>query len=133
MICSKCKQDKSEDAFAWRNKDSGKRASECKECHRIIRRNNYEQNRERDIAGSKERLNSTRQWYQEYKSTLKCEKCGMDHPAVLDFHHKNAKEKDRSIAQGVGTFGWSIGRIQKEISKCVVLCANCHRIEHWQG
>jgi hypothetical protein len=29
---------------------------------------------------------------------------------------------------GVG-YGWKT--IMKEIDKCVALCSNCHRIEHW--
>jgi len=27
--------------------------------------------------------------------------------------------------------GYSLKRIALEIAKCIVLCANCHRIVHW--
>jgi len=27
--------------------------------------------------------------------------------------------------------GYAWERIQKEIEKCIPLCCNCHRLEHW--
>jgi hypothetical protein len=59
----------------------------------------------------------------------KCIRCGNADQRVLDFHHLHDKDK------GVATLrvaGYSKARILKEISKCVVLCANCHRIQHWE-
>lgn len=56
-----------------------------------------------------------------------CSSCGGIFPsAVYDFHHTGAKDADPSalIANG------SIERIAKELERCVLLCANCHRIEH---
>jgi hypothetical protein len=68
-------------------------------------------------------------WFESYKKTLACEVCGIKNPTVLDFHHKNYKKKEFSV----GNFQHitqSIVRLKKEIEKCKVLCANCHRIEH---
>lgn len=57
----------------------------------------------------------------------KCKNCGgIFHPSVYDFHHKYSK--DESIAYLLDNA--SIYRIAKEIIKCELICANCHRIEH---
>ena len=59
-----------------------------------------------------------------------CKDCGETNSIVLDFHHRNANEKSFSLT---GSFCYSRSRdaILKEIKKCDVLCANCHRIrEH---
>jgi hypothetical protein len=66
-------------------------------------------------------------WFAEYKQTLACSQCGENHPACLDFHHKDEKEKDFILAI-YRYFGKK--RILEEIGKCMVLCANCHRKFH---
>ena len=56
-----------------------------------------------------------------------CQTCGGVFPsAAYDFHHVGEKDADPSalIANN------SVERIAQEIEKCVLLCANCHRIEH---
>jgi len=58
----------------------------------------------------------------------KCEKCGWHgNQAALQFHHKNSKEKDFIIGN-VANKSWD--SIKKEMQKCLLLCANCHAIEH---
>lgn len=87
-----------------------------------------------NYAKRREKLNARRRELKKdwdvYKNTLKCSKCGFDHPAALDFHHENPKEKTGSVNKFV-----SNGQFRKayeEILKCVVLCANCHRIHHYE-
>ena len=58
-----------------------------------------------------------------------CERCGLTSPyySVFDFHHRNPEEKEADP----GTLlhrSWET--VFKEISKCMLLCANCHRIVH---
>lgn len=57
----------------------------------------------------------------------KCMLCGGVYPAgVYDFHHVFDKLELPS-----NLFKWtSAEKIALEISKCALLCANCHRIEH---
>lgn len=55
----------------------------------------------------------------------KCQKCGNLNPIVLEFHHI----KDKLFK--IGDFWkrrWSV--IEPEVRKCVLLCSNCHKIEH---
>lgn len=72
-------------------------------------------------------------WYIKYKSTLKCEKCGEDHVACLQFHHKDPHKKDGNLSEGLRRQGWSKERFLKEVEKCIVLCANCHMKHHWEN
>ena len=58
-----------------------------------------------------------------------CMKCGgVFHPAVMDFHHRDPKQKD--IMPGASLRRWSEERYIKEIDKCDLLCSNCHRTLH---
>lgn len=60
----------------------------------------------------------------------KCNRCGFDqHPAALEFHHKDEKLKSFMIGE-VANKSWN--SIVKEVEKCELLCSNCHRIEHSQ-
>ena len=67
----------------------------------------------------------------EYKGG-KCQKCGYNEcPAALDFHHRNPEEKDFAICKKSGCRKIN-DRIKKELDKCDLLCANCHRKEHFE-
>lgn len=70
-----------------------------------------------------------RERFLELKSTLKCNRCGENDIACLDFHHTDKDDKDFSISAVVKDYSWD--RILEEIEKCEVLCANCHRKEHF--
>jgi len=69
------------------------------------------------------------EWFQKYKSTLKCEICGESDPIVLDFHHNDPAEKKYLVSNMVRD-GNSLDTIKNEIAKCIVLCCNCHRKIH---
>ena len=91
----------------------------------------YRNNRERfQELVKQDRLRRAKALF-ELKKKLKCVKCGYDkHPAALDFHHKNPKKKEAQIAQMAITGSWA--KMLEEIKKCIVLCSNCHRIEHYK-
>ena len=62
-----------------------------------------------------------------------CEKCGLiydgTNACVFDLHHINPDEKDFNV--NVGTFNnRSIESVIEESKKCLLLCSNCHRLEH---
>ena len=71
-----------------------------------------------------------REWFIELKSQLHCSRCSENHPAALDFHHPDPTEKEIKISQAIAQ-GTSRVKILREIEKCLVLCANCHRKEHY--
>jgi hypothetical protein len=68
---------------------------------------------------------------QQQKVGLSCQRCGNSDTRVLDFHHLDKGNKEIGISF-IHTKGWSNERILQEIAKCEVLCANCHRILHWE-
>tara|TARA_B100001778_G_scaffold83127_1_gene67448 strand:+ start:65 stop:454 length:390 start_codon:yes stop_codon:yes gene_type:complete len=65
-----------------------------------------------------------------YKKERGCCHCGVIDPRVLDFHHRDTK--DFSIAEQ-SKRGYGKQRLLEEMEKCDILCANCHRIEHFQN
>ena len=64
----------------------------------------------------------------EYKGGC-CSRCGIksSHICIYDFHHTDSNEKDFNISK-ILTNNWE--NIKKELDKCILLCANCHRIVH---
>lgn len=58
-----------------------------------------------------------------------CVECGFnDHPAALQFHHRDEEQKVSNVA-GIVNSRWEV--VEEEIAKCDVLCANCHSIYHY--
>jgi hypothetical protein len=49
-------------------------------------------------------------------------------PQALEFHHIDGLTKEFGISESGITRSWA--RIQKELIKCILLCANCHREVH---
>lgn len=88
----------------------------------------YRKNKDKLQANNKAYKLKIRKWFKAYKKTLKCLKCGETHWACLEFHHvKN--NKSRAVST-MASAGYSKDKIMKEINKCQVLCANCHRKVH---
>ena len=59
----------------------------------------------------------------------KCQLCGYCKCIqALEFHHTEKSGKDFSISDKGYTRSWK--RVKKEIDKCILVCANCHRELH---
>jgi hypothetical protein len=106
--CTRCKIEKPDDQFYRKN--AARLQSYCKNCF-----NDY----------CKER------WHQRKLDAIEhmggsCADCGYsDNPAVLQFHH--LRDKDHEWTK-LRLMSWD--RVVEELSKCVMLCANCHVIRH---
>ena len=61
----------------------------------------------------------------DLKSSLGCFDCGENNHIVLDFDH--LRDKKYNVSRMVHD-GFSWKAILKEVEKCQVVCANCHRI-----
>ena len=85
----------------------------------------YCQSCQKDYA--QERYSARRLFVDNYKMESGCESCGFNkHPAALEFDHLNPATKKYSIGSQLMSMSWEA--IDEEISKCRVLCANCHQI-----
>jgi hypothetical protein len=99
-----------------------------KEKQKAYQRKHYEANREnyntsRKISNAKIRENCIN-YIEKYLSNHPCVVCGESDPIVLEFHHRDSSDKKGCIADLVS---WSLNVVIKEIEKCDVMCANCHR------
>jgi len=68
--------------------------------------------------------------FKELKANLQCARCGENHIACLEFHHTDPTKKEGNVSQMAKKL--STKKLLEEIEKCIVLCANCHRKEHYQ-
>ena len=94
-------------------------------------RDRYKNNKNYAIIKSKERRLRLREFINQQRLGISCERCGIDDPRVLDFHHIDPSKKEGTLSSFVAK-NWGEKHILNEIEKCNVLCANCHRILHWE-
>ncbi len=115
--CKYCGRTRSIDEFEIANiiNDKEYRRWKCSKCYHETK---------------SERRRKIKQWLDDLKSKLKCTRCGIQDYRVIDFHH-NDDGKEIAIADAMKR-GWAKERIAKEIKKCDPVCANCHRIVHWE-
>lgn len=108
--------------------DYGQRATICRPCKRIYDRefhaNRSPEAKARKIELQAVRLKANREKVWNYLLEHPCEHCGETDPVVLEFDHIDRETKVKAVSEMM-TLKWS--KIQEEIDKCRVLCANCHR------
>ena len=129
--CNRCLQSKIIEEY---NRDKSKAdgfANRCKECNKEVNRLWYACNKDRKIQKSmlnnKSHRDLLRNRLAEIKEKGYCIYCGEGTTVCLDFHHRDNKDFEISTALSQG-FSWH--RIQEELSKCDMVCANCHRKLH---
>lgn len=148
-ICLNCKNKTSNPKFCSRscsasytNKSSPRRkkTKTCKVCKCLIKcdrtfcsPNCYKKGRKKRAVKyltGYEKVKSFRKKLKkqavDYKGG-KCMICGYNKCIkALEFHHIDPNEKDFSLSSVSKCFE----TIKKELDKCILLCANCHREEH---
>lgn len=125
--CSHCRKEKLLDDFNFRNKAKGTRQYQCKDCSRLYVRSHYERNREYYLEKAYQRNKKIREeiraYIWSYLDSHPCVDCGEVDPIVLEFDHISDKVVEISRMHR----NYSLPRVKKEIEKCQVRCANCHR------
>ncbi len=126
--CSKCSNEYEETVDNF-SPDRGALSAWCRTCKSDYHKELYKKDPSRKLKlleRNEARQHDIRLKVMDHLYKNPCVKCGEDNPLVLDFDH--LEDKDFSISRAIlRTYGWS--RIEKEIQKCQVLCANCHRIK----
>lgn len=101
--------------------------SKSKQSKKSINKRYYNKNKDEIYKRKKERIKKKRE---EFRILLggKCSKCGYKKCfQALEFHHKSGK-KEEHLSLMIKNF--SKQKSLKEIEKCILLCANCHRELH---
>lgn len=127
-FCRGCRRNRSVKYFHWRSRKKGARVSRCCTCVSKKSRKHYQQNRAAYVRKA-QKWNKTQQrkvttFILNYLKTHPCVDCGEDDPLVLTFDHVRGT-KFKSISD-LGAGRYTLERVQAEIKKCVVRCANDH-------
>jgi hypothetical protein len=123
-MCCTCRKIKSVCEF-FRN------TQRCKACKRIVDRKSYHRRCEVQVtkvtAYQKARIEVNQRYIISYLAEHPCTVCGEARIPCLEFHHVNPAEKLFTIGAYQGA---PLTTLRTEIAKCVVLCANCHKMHH---
>jgi hypothetical protein len=113
-FCPRCREFKLLNEFYNKGKPKTRKSVYCKPCTN---------------KQTTERQKKLKQLCAEYKGG-RCSSCGYNkYIGALEFHHVDPKQKDFNISHARSTaFG---DKIKKELDKCVLLCSNCHKEEHF--
>lgn len=127
--CTKCKTDYHEplsDNFNIKKRTKDGFQSSCKACVKIFHIEHYQKRKQYYLDKAAKHNENYRvrglQYMVDYLKQNPCIDCGETDPIVLEFDHRGNKSCDVSTLSER-----SLESIQKEIDKCDVRCANCHR------
>ena len=117
MICEKHNEEK----VTYK---SGKK--ECRSCNREYQASWWNKNKIKQQERVKKNRNRLQDFILEIKESNKCFICNEQNPLILEFDH--VENKTEAVSEMV-RIGVKPETIKNEISKCRILCSNCHRIK----
>ena len=98
---------------------------------RVYKARWYAKNKTLTKVRSRENKRKQKQVWDAFKASQTCSHCGTSHSSgvIIDFHHVDRTDKQSvSLLIKNARFAAAI----EEVKKCIPLCANCHRILHWE-
>jgi hypothetical protein len=119
MICEKHNEEK----VTYKNGQK-----ECRSCNREYQSVWWNKNKIKQQERVKKNRNRLQDVILEIKECNKCLICAEDNPMVLEFDHVERLEKRENVSDMV-RIGIKPETIKQEMSKCRVLCSNCHQIK----
>lgn len=129
--CTRCKEFKDEAEFCHRT--SGRVDRICRTCVNLY----TNQRRAADPAIMKndnaKHTAKQRELVRAFKTGKPCADCGISFEnCAMDFDHLDPNTKKFVISQAVGR-GVGITALELEMSKCELVCSNCHRIRTYRA
>ena len=116
---------------AFSPKQSEQKTQEYLERKRAWDRGYYQRHKIKRQAANYERRARLYEYLQQIKTKARCAYCGENHPATLQFHHRDPSQKEFNVGEFVTRQLGGIEKLKKEIEKCDVVCANCHLKYHY--
>lgn len=130
VVCARCHSEKPIEAFPIKDRIRGTRRSYCLPCCREYGKEHYQRNRPyylaKNVDARVRHRQSNRDLAYDYLLSHPCMDCGESDPVVLDFDHIDPATKLWTIGSVLSRR--STPAIEREIAKCEVRCANCHRL-----
>src|ERR1700693_6361516 len=132
-VCSKCSISKELNEFYQRKiHRSGEYYEKCKECMKTRGRSYYYKNHKRQLAlallRKRRYIEDRKKFIENFKKDKVCIDCGKIYPPwIMDFDHREGSTKIRSISWMILHDTSNFEKIKLEITKCDLVCANCHR------
>lgn len=127
--CTGCAALKPVTEFACKDRKTGRRTSRCRSCVAAYSRHHYSKRREDYVRRAKKRHKGDRAALRArvlaHLICHPCVDCGETDPLVLEFDHRDGAAKVQTVAVLLRRKGWRA--IEREMEKCDVRCANCHR------
>lgn len=127
--CGLCKETKHFSNFNKNKTQTLGYQSVCRECNRERSKRYYKENPEKHREEVEKRNKKQKKIVQDfiikYLKENPCIKCGENDLRTLQFDHRNPTDKVNDVSSLIGGRS-SLKKIVDEISKCDVLCANCH-------
>lgn len=128
--CARCKEQKPLDQF--NRKTETHLQSYCISCNKERNRDHYLNNKEMyALKRDKWKKNFKAEAHTYLREAAKdgCKVCGEKDYVCLQFHHINPDTKISSVARMISN-SRSLVTIKEEVTKCDILCANCHMKLH---
>lgn len=125
--CNSCKEEKILEDFASDKTTKDGLSGRCKECQREYGRKHYNNNKDYYKKKMLKIRKETSIFLRYIKESIGCASCDENRGVCLDFHHEYPEDKSFDISISCG---YSKEKIVEEIKKCIIVCANCHRIIH---
>lgn len=112
--CTKCDRVLPLSEYRERSSNKGLFQSWCKVC-----------SKKENTLRQRARLRARKEEAVE-KFGNKCSDCNKSyHQSIYEFHHIDPSTKILDPSKALNRGNWD------ELDKCVMLCANCHRLRHW--